>query len=316
MKGLVLVKFKKDVLSELPDIIYRIIECKPNQATLNAAKLITKTAKTAIEALTLQRELSDGFQYKTKIVGKEVCPLCLGGRITKIPSKVEIVCARCQAPNGMCNCNILCIERIIPEEEIACDKCKGIGEVNKEERTTVQIVSPKEEIIRDLLDEFEDVGRVIIFAGFTGSIEKIINLVKTCGWNWIRVDGSGWKTDLFETKNSQDMLTLFQEKQELFPKIAFVIQPRSGGMALTLTASPVEIFYSNDFDGDARLQAKHRAHRPGMDLNRGLTVIDIFHLPTDKLVYDNLEKKLDMQAITLGDLSKCLDSDLEEPRLI
>ena len=66
-------------------------------------------------------------------------------------------------------------------------------------------------------------------------------------------------------------------------------------MALTLTASPTELFYSNDFNGEARFQAEDRFHRAGMDKNRGATIIDFVHLPSDQLVLDNLQKKKDLQ---------------------
>ena len=61
MKGLVHVRLKKDC-TDLPDKIYEIIRVTPSQETLRAAKLITKTSRRAIEALTRLRELSDGFQ--------------------------------------------------------------------------------------------------------------------------------------------------------------------------------------------------------------------------------------------------------------
>jgi SNF2 family DNA or RNA helicase len=94
----------------------------------------------------------------------------------------------------------------------------------------------------------------------------------------------------------------FQCFRERFPKVVVIANPEAGGMALTLTAAPTEIFYSNSFKFEARGQAEDRAHRPGMDSNRGLTIIDFVMLPTDKLVIDNLKKKKVLQDMSMGEL--------------
>jgi hypothetical protein len=78
-------------------------------------------------------------------------------------------------------------------------------------------------------------------------------------------------------------------------------------MSLTLTASPVVIFYSNDFKAENRMQAEDRIHRESMDLNLGATIIDIIHLPTDELVLKNLKEKTKLQNLTLGVISDYIE---------
>jgi hypothetical protein len=39
-----------------------------------------------------------------------------------------------------------------------------------------------------------------------------------------------------------------------------------------------------------------------MDVNRGATIVDLLHLPTDQYVLDNLIKKKILQAATMGEL--------------
>src|SRR5438128_11677195 len=97
----------------------------------------------------------------------------------------------------------------------------------------------------------------------------------------------------------------------LYPRVAYIGQTEAGGIGLDLTASPVGIYYSNDFNANSRIQSEDRGHRPGMDLNKGYTIIDILHLPTDKKVLDNIQMKRDLQAITLGDLSRVLETTNE-----
>ena len=94
----------------------------------------------------------------------------------------------------------------------------------------------------------------------------------------------------------------YQEMREEYPKVCFVGHPQAGGMALTLTASPTALFYSNSFHGEARMQAEDRFHRAGMDTNRACRIIDMIYLASDKIVLDNLKNKKKLQSISLGEL--------------
>ena len=71
-------------------------------------------------------------------------------------------------------------------------------------------------------------------------------------------------------------------------------------MGLTLTASPGCVFWSNTFNAVDRLQAQDRIHRLGMDVIRGATIYDLYHLPTDYLVAANLTEKIARQDLTMG----------------
>ena len=77
-------------------------------------------------------------------------------------------------------------------------------------------------------------------------------------------------------------------------------------MGLTLTASPSIVYFSNDFNAESRIQSEDRIHRPGMDVNRGATIYDLIHLPTDRTVLDNLRAKRVLQDMTLGSLNEAL----------
>src|SRR5581483_9892769 len=200
------------------------------------------------------------------------------------------------------------------DAEIECPACGGSGRQPTYTREAVQVAFPKEQVLRDILDEHDDVGRLVIYAGFTGSVDRCADICKKEGWNIIRVDGRGWysdmarggkpilePTELLETFQSQD-----REVREDFPRIAFVGQPGAAGMGLTLTASPTIFYWSNDFNAESRIQSEDRIHRPGMDVNRGATIVDCIHLPSDKMVLDNLRVKRDLQNMTLGEMQRAL----------
>jgi SNF2 family DNA or RNA helicase len=294
MKGLVYVKFKKDCL-DLPEKQYKIIECKPSRETLRLASIIKEQTSKAAQALILLRELSDGFQYDTKEIGSQTCPTCKGTRTWMAPFDKH----NPELPIGDAEINSGHVEIAYREE--ACPTCSGVGEVIKYARSVLEVESPKETALANLLEEYEDVGRVVIYAGFTGSIEKCIKVVSKENWQFIRVDGRGWTSSIGGSPT--ELLEIFQSGQKKFDRLAFIGHPASAGMGLTLTASPVNIFYSNDFNYESRAQSEDRIHRLGMDLNRGAMIIDLVHLETDRYILDNLKKKRRLQDITLGELN-------------
>ncbi len=258
MKGLVLVIMKKDCL-QLPEKVYQTIDCEPAGYTKQLAKMIVKTAISGAQALIRLRELSDGFQYHEKLVG-------------------TVPCKHCAPANDGC---------------IHCSN-KGVTKVFETE--TVEIETPKIQALIDLLELKEEDGRIVIYAGFTGSIDRIIRTVLQADWQFIRVDGTGW-TNSLGLKDAADVLQTFQSDDPR--KIAFVGHPQSAGMGLTLTKSDTIVYYSNDFNAESRIQSEDRIHRMG---SRGANIIDLIHLPTDLVVLNNLKKKRDLQSMSLGEL--------------
>lgn len=255
----------------LPDKVYRRVICKPKPSTLNAARLLTNTAPSVVVGMTWLRELSDGFQYKD--VPKEMQHVSCGG-------------------NG-------------------CDLCNWTGHQHGEIREVVEVPCPKEEAIVDILDEHEDIGRLVVYAGFTGSIDRIERVCQKFQWETIRVDGRGWKMSCPMVDTAEDALLRFQDRK-IDQRIVFIGHPGSAGMGITLTASPTIVYYSNDFNAESRIQSEDRIHRPGLDVNLGATIIDLIHLPTDIKVLDNLQKKRDLQSMTLGDMKEAMNLELPE----
>jgi len=300
MKGLTLVKWKKDCL-DLPDKVYRRVHCEIPLAYKRAADLIKATEKRTITALAKLRELSDGFLYDKEQDGTTTCQTCEGnGQYDFWWDEVRqehVLEGDPDDPN---------IVRVV---EATCDTCNGSGQVPKYKPVTKNIEGPKEKVLAELLEEFDGVGRVVIFAGFKASIDKCVAVCDREGWETIRVDGRGWKASYTDRILPEDALLDFQSPDRLRQKCAIILHPQSGGMGLTLTASPVAIYYSNDFQAENRIQSEDRIHRTGMDLKRGATIIDITCLETDQLILDNLQKKRDLQRMSMGDITAALEKD-------
>lgn len=304
MRGLVTIKFKRDVMKFLPEKRYHCEELKASPSTLRTARTLLKTARNVITGLTLLRELSDGFQYVDKAVGMDTCSMCNGtGRFKEwyLKSKPDAPVFDVPAEHY----------DDYASRDIVCPTCEGKGQAQKYERTTQEVPCPKDDYFTDLLDNHEDAGRFVCYAGFTGSIDRCISIAHRNGWATIRVDSRGWHaTDyqnlhidplkIFGKDRGDPFLTMFQEGKSDFPRVCYIGHAKSGGMGVTLTASPGIYFFSNSFDGEDRFQAEDRIHRKGMDVNRGATIYDAIHLPSDKLILENITKKRDLQNMTLG----------------
>jgi len=281
LSGLVLVQFKKDCL-QLPEKVYRIIKLEPSAKIKRAASMISKTSTTTIEALTRLRELSDGFQYAHEPSGEfETCPRC----------------------HGTC--------KIFEGEELVCPSCKD-GKVEKMRRIANRVSCPKDAALLELMEECDD--RIVIFGGFTETIDRACELCRRAGWDFIRADGTTGHLPhgMYCTMQCGDKypLEIFQDKKAC-DKVAFIAHPATAKTSLTLTASNMIVYFSNTFNADDRIQSEDRIHRIGMDVNRGAVIVDLVHLESDMYVRDNLKKKRVLQSITLGELQQYMEETHE-----
>jgi hypothetical protein len=152
-------------------------------------------------------------------------------------------------------------------------------------------------------------------------VDRLERIAHQQGLATLKIDGRGYTATL-PTGEIADVDTFldamdrsnpkFKELHREYPKICVIGNPEAGGMALTLTASPTMLYYSNSFKGEARMQSEDRGHRPGMDENRGLMIKDLIHLPVDLVVKNNIKLKKDMQSLTMGELIKQLDEAEKE----
>lgn len=268
MKGLVDIKLKKDCLN-LPDKIYRKVQVEMPASTLRAAAMLARSAQRSIEALTRLRELSDGFQYYKEEGPDEPCERCEGRR-TEISEGTE-------AP---------------------CRICHGVGVRRTVIDRVKRLPAAKDEALENLLEEVEDIGRVVVYAGFTESVDRVCDVLTKNDWKVIRLDGRGCHSPYGDLRAS---IAAFQDPNNP-DKIGFVSNAGSGGMGITLTASPMTIFYSNTFRNEDRSQAEDRIHRMGMDENRGATIVDLIGLKADEFVLQNLQKKKELEQISMGEL--------------
>lgn len=304
MAGLVHVLFKRDV-TDLPEKIYEIVRIKPTEEMVRSLSIVRATIQRVAQQIILAREISDGFLYKNVEDGEVCCPACHGKCTVTVKTLTEEQIASGIDPaTGNVTYG--------GEEVVPCDYCSGTGVVPKMVRTTEWIKTPKDEALLDILDEYEECGRGVVWSGFSGTIDKLKLLLQKEGWSILMIDKRGYNGFTYDNRplDSTELLTAmdlshknYSRLRDKYPKLAVVGNSQAGGMALTFTASPFAVYYSNPFDGEARMQSEDRIHRLGMDVNKGAKIIDLFCLYTDELVYKNIKTKKKLQDITLGDLS-------------
>jgi len=307
LAGLVTVVHKKDVL-DLPDKVYEIDRCEPSPSTLRVAKTIAKGAPNVMTGITWLRELSDGFMYKNVPDGISSCPTCSG---SEQPGKVKAWFD----PDGVSGEPIRAIDMLeqeyvdtLEEKYIACPRCKGTCQVTKTKRIAREVPCPKEAKLKARLAQCEEAGRIIVFAGFQGSIDRIRNICRKEGWDVVQVDGRGWKVmDKTGKSIRTDKPLHYWSDTEHHQQVAFVAHPASGGLSLNLTEARMAVYWSNDFSPESRSQSEDRIHRKGMDENKGCKIVDIYHLPTDEKTHKILKSNRKLELITMGEISQGLD---------
>ena len=292
LKGLITVKMQKDCL-DLPEKQYRVIECPPSPSVKRVSQALVAASPNAVTAATLLRELSDGFQYREEEDGTTLCPHCKGTKVVE----------EWFSEGGE---SYQAIDMLKPEfvaslrkEEIECPRCGGSGEIVKMRRYTKEVSCPKDAAIRELLDECDEQGRIVIFAAFTGSIDKLIKICHLQGWSTVRCDQGNYVVQMSngDVVTGVNPLDFWADKSNCY--VAFVANSDSGSMSLTLIESRMAVFYSNSFKPESRVQAEERIHRMGMD-NRGCWIVDLIHLPSDQRVLDIVRENRRIELMTLG----------------
>ena len=303
LNGLVIIKHKKDCLT-LPEKRYRKIECKPTSSLLRVGKTIVDSAPNAMTGMTKLRELSDGFQYRDVPDGMKPCDHCPEscGKVDEWFDPEDAY--KCFEAIDMLDEEL--VSRL-EKRTVVCPKCQGGGEIKKTKRIVKRVPCPKEKALKGLLGECEETGRIVIFAGFTGSVDNCVEICHKEGWAVVRCDGRGFQVTGPDGSvlTGADPLEFWANMEN--KSVAFVAHPESGGMSLTLVEARMAVYWSNSFKPEYRVQSEDRIHRKGMDENLGCVIVDLIHLPTDERVVDIIRENRKLELMTMGRITEGID---------
>ncbi len=295
LKGLVVIKHKKDCL-DLPDKRYRRIYCKPHPSTLRVAQVLASSSPNAVTGMTLLRELSDGFQYREVQDGTMHCTHCKEGKVAEWVDPDN--------PNRTYRAVDLVNPEIVDrlqKTEVICLVCNGSQQMPRRVRHTHEVPCPKDQALKILLEENEEHGRVVIFGGFTGTIDRCERLCREEAWHVVRCDGRGFHVTTHEGQVITDVEPLDYWADLSIPRVAFVAHPESGGMSLTLTEARMAIYWSNTWKPEYRVQSEDRLHRIGTDLNLAVQIVDLIHLPSDERVLEVIRANRRLELMSMGE---------------
>ena len=169
----------------------------------------------------------------------------------------------------------------------------------------VQIAeTPKDQLLKDLLETYSPQKRLVVYAAYQASVDRVSRIAAAEGWKVWQYDGRGQLGGI-----NEDQFNDHASSQE---RICFVGNPDSAGKGLTLSGSPAIFYFSNSFKGVSRTQSEDRIQRPGATQERGCKIIDCVHLPTDLKVIEAVKQKRNIERVSLEDVLRLLEGGREE----
>jgi SNF2 family DNA or RNA helicase len=160
----------------------------------------------------------------------------------------------------------------------------------------VETACPKDAELVKYLGREETRGRMIAFASFQGSLDRVKRLCQAEGWDVVMVDGRGWNCFKADGTRVKDHILDFWANNE--NKTVFVGNPASCRFGLTLTEAKTIVVFDQNFSAEHRLQSLDRNYRIGQD--EEVEVIDLLHLPVDGLILDTLTENKRLEDLSLG----------------
>lgn len=179
------------------------------------------------------------------------------------------------------------------------------------ERQMVETSCPKDDKLVEYLQREDSRGRMIVFASFQGSIDRVKRICREQGWDQIVIDGRGWNSFKgTERVKDEHFLDFWANNPN---KTVFIGNPASCRFGLTLTEAKTIVVYDQNFSAEHRLQSLDRNYRIGQD--EPVEVVDLLHLPVDELILDTLSENKRLEELSLGLIVSTLGGTSEESDL-
>jgi hypothetical protein len=194
---------------------------------------------------------------------------------------------------------------------VKCPKCLGTQQMKKFRRVTKEIPCPKDDAVIEYLEAEEDQGRIVLFAGYKGALDRLVKLCQKHGWSTIRADGDGWIIEEL-TPDGPKRIRMDNPMEYWIDydnaKVAMCAHPKTGGTGLTLceqqgrAGAKIIVNYSNVLETGVRTQSMDRIDRAEM-LHQA-TIVDLIHLPTDERVLEIVTEDRRLELMTMGEIQE------------
>lgn len=158
--------------------------------------------------------------------------------------------------------------------------------------------NPKLGVLAEEIETTHDAGKpMIIWARFHVELSAIADLLQRMGISCVQYHGeSGSKTQRIEA------IDRFQSGGAE----VFLSQQRSGGVGLTLNAGKAQIYFSNSFSLEDRLQSEDRPE--GIGQTESVEIVDLLAEDSiDVTIVDRLQQKIDLASLITGDTRRALE---------
>jgi SNF2 family DNA or RNA helicase len=176
------------------------------------------------------------------------------------------------------------ITQLLRLHQVSC------GHVIDEDGVTHDLGDARLDVLMEVLDETDD--KVVIWANYRHDIHKITARLR-------REYGEDSVVTYYGETSPAERATAVQRFQE-DPSCRFFVSNKTGAYGITLTASSTEVYYSNDYDLERRLQSEDRIHRIGQ--SRPCTYVDLVARGTvDEKIVAALRAKINIATTIMGD---------------
>ena len=151
---------------------------------------------------------------------------------------------------------------------------------------------PRNQVLKDLLEEITPENKVLIWAVFKENYEAIRQVCDKVGVKYVECHG--------DIKNKQEQVDFFNTDESYR---VFIGHPGSGGIGINLVTANTSIFYSRTFSLEQDLQAEARNHRGGAERHEKITRYDLVSPDTlDEEILLRLSQKEAISEETLKDI--------------
>jgi len=145
--------------------------------------------------------------------------------------------------------------------------------------------------LKDLLEDYCESGKVIVWAVFHQNYEQIAYVCRKLGLDCAMLTGQQNQKEKEKSVNDFTKGSL----------PVLIANPGAGGTGVNLTQAPVSIWYSRNFNLEHRLQALARNHRGGSEMHEKITCIDLVARDSlDVHILQALENKENIAQAILG----------------